>query len=513
VPALLAMLRHNADRDPYLRHAGVMGLTLIGDLQAVLAHAADRSSAARVGVLLALRRMESLEVRRFLRDRDPAVVREAARAINDVPLDGAVADLAALMDDRRAVTDPVVLPRIINANYRVGARQAAQALVTLASHGRGGRAAAEQGRRDALLALAAWSPPSSRDRVTGLWHPVPTASRDASAAANLLGPVIRPLLAENSASILEAAITAAATLKLGQAAPALASLVASRVNAPELRLQALRALASLSAPELGQSLNQASNDPALPVRLEALALKVKVQPERALDVARETLARGSIREQQQAVRIVADIPGRAADDVLARLAADLIAGALPPELTLDVLEAAARRKQVPALAAAVARFEAQRPKDDLGPYREALAGGDSEEGVAIFWKRADVACSRCHSFERQAGEVGPALRGVGRRSREYLLEAVVYPSKHFATGYHSVVVTMKDGTAHGGTVLHETGSRLTLRSPDGAPVTVDKADIKSREPGVSGMPEGFGQILSKRDLRNLVEFLATLRGR
>ena len=94
VPALLAMLRQNADRDPYLRHAGVMGLTLIGDRQAVLAHAADRSSAARVGVLLALRRMESLEVRRFLRDRDPAVVREAARAINDVPLDGAVADLA-----------------------------------------------------------------------------------------------------------------------------------------------------------------------------------------------------------------------------------------------------------------------------------------------------------------------------------------------------------------------------------------------------------------------------------
>jgi hypothetical protein len=42
-------------------------------------------------------------------------------------------------------------------------------------------------------------------------------------------------------------------------------------------------------------------------------------------------------------------------------------------------------------------------------------------------------------------------------------------------------------------------------------VAIDKAEIKSREPGVSGMPEGFGQILSKRDLRDLVEFLATLR--
>jgi quinoprotein glucose dehydrogenase len=488
-----------------------MGLTLIGDRQAVLAHAADRASAARVGVLLALRRMESLEVRRFLRDRDPAVVREAARAINDVPLDGAVADLAALIDDRRAVADPVVLPRIVNANYRVGARQAAQALVTLAVDERRGREASAQGQRDALLALASWSPPSRRDRVTGLWHPVPIASRDAQAARDLLGPAIRPLLAARSAGVLDAAITAAAALKLGQVAPALSSLVASQANPPPVRLQALRALASLSSPELSQALTVALTDPALPVRLEALALKVKVDPARALDVARSTLARGSVREKQLAVRIVADTGGSAADDVLARLADDLLAGTLPPELTLDVLEAASRRKQAPALAAAVARFEAQRPRDELGPYREALAGGDSEEGVAIFWKRADVACSRCHSFEGPA--VGPSLTGAGRRGREYLLEAVVFPSKHFARGYQSVVVTMNDGTIHGGTVVRDTGGRLTLRSPDGVPVTVDKADIKSREPGVSGMPEGFGQILSKRDLRNLVEFLATLRGR
>ena len=245
----------------------------------------------------------------------------------------------------------------------MGTRQAAQALVTLAVDGGRGRGVSEQSRHDALLALAAWSPPSSRDRVTGLWHPVPTASRDAPAARDLLGPAIRRLLAARSGDSLDAAITAAAALELDEAAPALSSLVASRANPPPVRLRALRALASLSSPsspELSQSLNQASNDPALPVRLEALALKVKVDPARALDVARATLAGGSVREKQLAVRIVADTAGPAADDVLARLAADLLAGVLPPELTLDVLDAAARRKQAPALAAAVARFEAQR---------------------------------------------------------------------------------------------------------------------------------------------------------
>jgi hypothetical protein len=35
-----------------------------------------------------------------------------------------------------------------------------------------------------------------------------------------------------------------------------------------------------------------------------------------------------------------------------------------------------------------------------------------------------------------------------------------------------------------------------------------KADIKARERGLSGMPEELRQVLSKQDLRDLVEFLA-----
>jgi quinoprotein glucose dehydrogenase len=198
--------------------------------------------------------------------------------------------------------------------------------------------------------------------------------------------------------------------------------------------------------------------------------------------------------------------------VVGRLMNDLVAGELPPEMALDVLESASKRKHAPAIAAAVASFEAQRPQDDLGPYREVLAGGDLEEGKQIFWKRAEVSCARCHTLEGHGAEVGPALAGIGKRySRQYLLESVVYPSKHFSAGFESVLVTMKDGTVHGGTVSRETPTRLVLRSPEGAEVVLEKSAIKTREPGASGMPDGFGQILSKRDLRNLVEFLASLK--
>jgi hypothetical protein len=38
-----------------------------------------------------------------------------------------------------------------------------------------------------------------------------------------------------------------------------------------------------------------------------------------------------------------------------------------------------------------------------------------------------------------------------------------------------------------------------------------KNDIATRQRGLSGMPEGFGQSLTKRELRDLVEFMATLK--
>jgi hypothetical protein len=50
-----------------------------------------------------------------------------------------------------------------------------------------------------------------------------------------------------------------------------------------------------------------------------------------------------------------------------------------------------------------------------------------------------------------------------------------------------------------------------VAQPGGVMAKVKKSDIASRRTGLSGMPEGFGQLLSKRDLRDLVEYLATVK--
>jgi hypothetical protein len=50
-----------------------------------------------------------------------------------------------------------------------------------------------------------------------------------------------------------------------------------------------------------------------------------------------------------------------------------------------------------------------------------------------------------------------------------------------------------------------------LNSPEDGILTLKKSNIASREKGLSGMPEGLYLMLSKRELRDLVAFLGSLK--
>ncbi len=166
VKPLLEMLRENADNDPYLRHAAVMGLAGIGDINALINASDDLSKSARLGILLALRRMKYVAVGNFLRDTEPALITEAARAIHDELIEPAMPELAKL-------TTQIGLPdaaihRALNANFRLGAAENAEAVAALGAYPR----ASEVMRIEAIEMLAAWAKPSGRDRVLGLWRPI-----------------------------------------------------------------------------------------------------------------------------------------------------------------------------------------------------------------------------------------------------------------------------------------------------------------------------------------------------
>jgi quinoprotein glucose dehydrogenase len=405
----------------------------------------------------------------------------------------------------------------------MGSMTAAQALAGIA----GARTHTAPVREEALLALGAWARPGIRDRVTGNFHPVGDAGhggsvptvRDASPAKQALTRVLPSLLASGTAERVRlAALQAARSLDLRSAMSGVERLLAERSPAgARTRRAVLELLAAWKAPQLGRAVARAAADPDPAVRTRALGLEIGLFPARAGALLGKALRSGSDLEKKAALDAVTKI--EAADIDAAQLAGvdALAAGTFPPAAELELIEAAAARKE-PTIKArvqsllAARREAAEQPGRELDSYREALVGGDPEQGSQIFFKNQQVQCLRCHKINGEGADVGPDLSTVARdRDARFLLESVARPSAHFAPGFEAVILTMKDGGIKGGVVKQETATHLDLLTPDLETDRAEKARIARREAGASGMPEGFADILSRRELRDLVAYLATLK--
>ena len=144
VTALFEALTENGNRDAALRHAITVGLSRCASADALTAKAGDSSEAVRLGALLALRRLASPEVARFLNDKNPQIKINAARAIHDAPIPDALPKLAAL-DLGSAGILPAGSRILREPSGTTGVQKPKDAPRT--SEGRGGDAST--GRRDA----------------------------------------------------------------------------------------------------------------------------------------------------------------------------------------------------------------------------------------------------------------------------------------------------------------------------------------------------------------------------
>jgi len=505
LPAVAALLRENADADPYLRHAAVMALTGIGDMDGVMALAADPAVGVRMGALLTLRRWQRAEIARFLNDPDPALVLEAARAINDQPINGADVELAGLIG--KPLQDEALLRRVINANRRHGTPATAQALAEFAA--RTGPPASMQ--VEALKALGEWAHPSGRDPVIGCWRPI-ADRREAATAMNALRPQLVALLGSGPEPVRGAMVQAVSELAMTEAGSSLALVVTDGKATGEVRAAALRTLAEWRDEHLAEALKVAQNDSNETLRLAALRVSAAARPGEVTPQLVSALEKGSVNERQQALDVLGTVSGAEADRLIAQWLDELLAGKVPPAVQLDVLEAAQKRS-APALKERLDRYRASLDRNDpLAEHRVALEGGDAAAGRLIFLERADVACARCHKFEDKGGDVGPDLKGVGgRQTREYILESVLFPNAKIAAGFETTVVNLKNDESVAGIVKSEDANELVLNTPDRGVVIVKKSEIQSRDKGLSAMPEGLAVALTKKDLRNLVEFLGTAK--
>lgn len=499
--------------------------------------------------LLAARRLKDPIAAAFLTSWDPKLVLEAARAINDAPIPKAVPQLAALgkaeildsllkqstqvnpegaaaatevspgvIRDVRAdqplpwTNAPVdflkpLLLRIVNANFRDGTAASAERLATMAVR----TDLPELIRSEAILALANWGQPPARDRITGNFQPLP--SREAAPAVAALEPKLSLLLGTAPAPLRIAAAEAAVQLKSTRALPALLALVQDAAAPAVARAAALRALVALKSPAVAEALKFAASDKAEPVRLEASKLNAELNPNDAAGQLSSRLSSGSIAEQQGAFQSLGNLRSDSADAILADWLDRLMKREVANEVMLDLVEAAEKRSSTAVKQRLAAYQDWKLPKDHLTPWRETIAGGDAERGRKIFYERQEVACTRCHKVGTDGGgDVGPNLSGIATRGTvEHILESIVFPNKQIADGFESVLLTLKNGTSVAGVLKQETATEITVHSPEDGPLVIKKADITARERGLSGMPDGMGQLLTRQELRDLIQFLNTLR--
>ncbi|HZN36833.1 MAG TPA: HEAT repeat domain-containing protein, partial [Pirellulaceae bacterium] len=505
IEPLLKLLEDNADKDPVLRHAAVMGL--VGSAgrssEALVAQAKHPSPSARLGVLLALRRLGAAEVSQFLNDADPWIVVEAARAIHDVPIPAAMPKLAAFLS--RGSRDEAVMHRVLNANYRAGTPEAAQAIAAYAARGD----VPTNLRVEALEMLGRWEKPSGRDRVLGMWRPLPDRpAADAAAAlrANLAG------IFKGSDRVRERAGQSAATLGIKEVIPELRTLLADTSQPAAARAGVLSALVTLNDEGVEAAARGVLSDKEPAVRAAARTTLAQGGAEDAVALLTAAAEQGERVERQAALAALGSLKAEAAGAALARGLDQLLAGSYPADSRLDLLTAAAKFGG-DSLQQKLAEFEGRRAKDDpLSPFAECADGGDATRGRQLFFERSQLSCVRCHKIGETGGDVGPELTRIAAdKKRDYLLESLVAPSKTIAKNFESVVVLDIDGVQHTGIVKQEDGQKLTLMTPEGRLVTIAQDRIDGRKPGQSSMPEDLLKYVTKAELRDLVEFLATLK--
>lgn len=501
--ALLAMARENADRDPVLRHAAAMGLAGTQSSEALVSIAVGKSPPERLALLLALGRHNSPLVAKFLHDDDPRIVLEAARFVWDTPIPDAFADLAALIS--KVPTSEPLARRVLAANLAERTDENLRAVIRFAVDER----STSEMRDHAWDLIRQWGEPSKRDVVEGSWRPLPSRPQEEVAA------VLKSMLPQVLASPLDSrsrGIVVAMELGIPEAGPEVVNLIGDNGVPADLRVRGLRTLWRASEDQLSTGIDKGLQSRSGGVRSAARELLAKHFPERAVEELKRGLASSNVREQQAAIAALGKLNHPAAVSVITERMQELVDGSCSVALQLDVLETA-RSSQDDALTKLVNQYDAQQSNKQAA---EKLAicteGGDARRGERIFRENTAISCRRCHSVKPGEVLVGPNLADVGaKRSRAELVESIVNPNAKITEGFKTTVMQLDSGKVVSGIVRREDKERAVLVDPDNKEIEVDLVEVEERFEGKSAMPEDVMKHISPRDLRDIVEYLSTLR--
>ena len=130
----------------------------------------------------------------------------------------------------------------------------------------------------------------------------------------------------------------------------------------------------------------------------------------------------------------------------------------------------------------------------------------------VMLRNPAAECARCHTIRGFGSDVGPDLSKIGATlTREQLLESLVEPNARVAPGFGMVGITLRNGQRIDATLREETDTDvIVLAGTPPKEQRIPKADIAERTNPISAMPP-LGLILQPREVRDVVEFLTTLK--
>ncbi|MCP4974878.1 MAG: c-type cytochrome [Maribacter sp.] len=503
IQPLLDLIILNNDKDVYLRHAAVLALSRIGKSEPIIALVKNPNRSLRIAAVLVLRRMQDGKVASFLQDEDEYIVAEAARAINDDwSIEEALPALANTMTEARFTSEPL-LRRAINAALRVGSEKELDNLIAFAKRSD----IASNLRGEALAAIGTWGEPSVLDRVDGRYRG--EIKRDPSIVRSKIEKEIPGFLKENDSEILVGIIKTLSALDIQSHNKALFTLMHSH-KSEAVRSTALEALGNLNYAKIEAAMQLGMRDKEQNVRAVAVGLigKMEISKETLPTIVDPIFRSGSIREQQRMLSVLGELPLAKSEGTLQKLILKGNNKQLNQGVILDLIEAVEATKSE-SLIANLDNLKSSGHTVDS--YKETLYGGEWWPGRTVFNSNPTAQCIRCHALDGAGGKVGPALDNIANiLTREQILESLIEPGARLTPGYGNVTITLKDGQVVRGILEEETKDKMILRTSDAEPLEIAISRIEKRENGLSAMP-AMGRLITKRELRDLIEYLSSLK--
>ena len=511
---LFELLKRNADSDPFIRHAAVFGLSGSASEDQLAAKRDDPDAAVRMGAVLALRKQKSAQIIAFLEDKDVRVLREAIRGIHDdFSIPGALAAVAALLDNEEVPRDEPILRRIISANLRVGDLAAAHRLVNFVtretSDSESSGKLEESLKLEALQSIARWQQSPLVDRVEGRIRKSKRAEPKAAGIA--MSSNLTRILATNNDVVGSMAIQCATELGVEIDSRLKRGWIATQAISMGTRVSLLRSHAMERDPAVRllveEILNQRLATSDTELWRAAFELLVERDPDAAWE--RVDLTTKSLSLKQFFIRQLPRFGTEQADAALADLVGDASSESNgDSRLALDVLHAAKAR----GLTSEDFKLLEQRiASSDYGEFSFAIEGGDALRGEAIYRNHVSAQCIRCHNAGGKGKQAGPELDAIGLKERAYLLEALVDPGKTIAKGFEGVTIVKDNGKLITGTIISEDDQQIIVGNVNGKRTVVRKSEIDDRSAASQSAMPKMTEVLTPLEVRDVVEYLSTLK--